>query len=130
MSILIPQVCSAIVAEYKNEVLNLPTTPEAWREVANGFSIKWNFHHCCGAIDGKHVAIKKPKTSGTAYYNYKGFFSIVLLGLVDADYKFLWVNIGARGSMSDAGVFNASTLEPGLLFVFFLLLGGIMSSQK
>ena len=114
ISILVPQVCSSIVAEYKDEVLVLPSTPDAWREVASGFSRRWNYHHCCGAIDGKHVHIKKPKNSGTAYYNYKGFFSIVLLGLVDADYKFLWVNVGARGSMSDAGVYNESTLEPAL----------------
>ena len=49
--------------------------------------------------------------SGSAYYNYKGFFSIILLGVVDADYKFLWVNVGARGSTSDAGVFNGSSLK-------------------
>ena len=114
ISILVPQVCSSIVAEYKDEVLVLPSTSDAWREVASGFSRRWNYHHCCGAVDGKHVQIKKPKKSGTAYYNYKGFFSIVLLGLVDADYKFLWMNVGVRGSMSDAGVYNESTLEPAL----------------
>ena len=82
--------------------------------MADSFSRRWNFHHACGAIDGKHIAIKKPKRSGSAYYNYKGFFSIVLLGLVDADYKFLWVNVGAEGAASDAGVFNQSSLEPHL----------------
>jgi len=57
------------------------------------------------------IAIKKPKKSGSAYYNYKDFFSIVLLGLVDAEYKFLWANVGAEGSASDYGVFNRSSLE-------------------
>ena len=52
-----------------------------------------------------------PKQSGSAYYNYKGFFSIILLGVVDADYNFLWVNVGALRSMSDAGVFNGSSLN-------------------
>lgn len=75
-------------------------------EVAKGFSNRWNFHHCLGAIDGKHVAIKSPPESGSVYYNYKGFFSIILLAVVDADYKFLWTSIGANGSASDCGVYN------------------------
>lgn len=114
ISMLVPQVCSAIVAEYKNEVMVTPSTHDGWRESANGFSRRWNYHHACGAIDGKHISIRKPKKSGSSYYNYKGFFSIVLLGLVDANYKFLWANVGARGSMSDAGIFNESSLEPAL----------------
>ena len=37
--------------------------------------------------------------------------SLVLLALVDADYKFLWVNAGASGSSSDAQIFNCSKLK-------------------
>ncbi|XP_062592693.1 uncharacterized protein LOC134254164 [Saccostrea cucullata] len=39
---------------------------------------------------------------------------MVILALVDADYKFLWVDVGANGASSDAGVFNRSGLEPSL----------------
>ena len=48
------------------------------------------------------------------YHNYKGFFSIVLLTLVDADYEFTRADVGANGSASDCGVYNHSELEPGL----------------
>lgn len=31
---------------------------EEWKKVAKGFDEKWNFPHCIGAIDGKHVVIQ------------------------------------------------------------------------
>ena len=80
-------------------------------QVACGFADKWNFQHACGAVDGKHVRIKKPSKSGSLFYNYKGFFSIVLMAMCDADYKFIWVDVGSYGAESDAGVFNRSSLN-------------------
>ena len=44
----------------------------------------------------------------------QGFFSIILLGLVDAEYKFIWVDVGANGSTSDCAVFNNSKLKEAL----------------
>jgi len=114
ISLFKPEVCDAIVTEFKDQVINTPSTPDAWTDVANKFGLRWNFYHACGALDGKDIAIKKPRRSGSLYHNYKGFFSIVLLGLVNADYKFLWVHIGSSGSSSDCGVFNRSSLEPAL----------------
>ena len=49
--------------------------------------------------------MKKPKKSGSEYFNNKVYFSLVL-ALVDAEYKFLWVNVGASGSSSDAQIFS------------------------
>jgi hypothetical protein len=65
-------------------------------------------------LDGRHCPIIKPKFTGTEYFNYKHFFSLVLLALVDADYQFLYVDVGAQGSASDGGVFLQTSLKKDL----------------
>jgi hypothetical protein len=114
ISLFVRDVVLAITAEYGDEVVTTPTTPDGWRQVSNHFGNRWNFWHACGALDGKHIAIKAPAVSGTLYHNYKGFFSIIMLALVDADYKFMWLDIGANGSTSDCAVFNSSELKDAL----------------
>ena len=111
ISLVVRDVCEAIFQEYSEEVLSCPTTPEEWRPLAEEFKNRWQFPHVVGAIDGKHVAIRCPKNAGSLYYNYKGFHSIVLLALVDADYQFTWVDVGSNGSASDAQIFNQTELR-------------------
>jgi len=55
-------------------------------------------------------ASKCPKLSGSRYFKYKGFFSVILQGLVDVRYKFLSVGFGAYGRQSDSGVLSQSNL--------------------
>ena len=61
-------------------------------------------------VSMKQVPIKCPKLSGSRYFNYKGFFSVTLQGLVDARYEFLTVGVGAYGRQSDSGVSSQSNL--------------------
>ena len=65
-----------------------PPTEDDWKEIEYKFSTKWNFPNCEGALDGKHIVITAPWNSDSMYFNYKGTFSLVLMALVDADYRF------------------------------------------
>ena len=76
----------------------------------NRFTEQWNFHHSLGALDGKHIRMRCPPKSGTSYFNYKKYYSIILLALVDADYRFVYVEVGAEGSAGDAGIWNQCEL--------------------
>lgn len=49
------------------------------KKVADEFQSMCNFPLCLGAMDGKHVMIEASNYSGSEYYNYKGYFSVVLL---------------------------------------------------
>jgi len=111
ISLIIAEVCQAIIDEFRDEMIKCPCTPEEWKAKAEEFGKMWNFWHGLGALDGKHCGMKSPPKSGSLYHNYKGFFSIILMALVDARYRFMWVEIGANGACSDAQIFNSSHLK-------------------
>ncbi|XP_018578209.1 uncharacterized protein LOC108916438 [Anoplophora glabripennis] len=108
ISKFIPEVCRAIYNHLKGEYLEIPTTPEAWKTIADNYYQLWQFPNCLGALDGRHIKFCAPISSGSFYYNYKGTNSIVLLGLAGANYKFIYVNVGVNGRVSDGGVFRES----------------------
>ena len=81
---------------------------EDWKIIAKDYFEKWNMPNCLGALDGRHCNIIKPAKSGSLHYNYKHFFSNVLLGLADANYNFIAVDVGGFGSQSDGGIFKES----------------------
>ena len=90
--------------------LAVPKTTNAWLSIADEFEKRWNFPHCLGAIDGKHIVIQAPARSGSLYYNYKKSFSIVLLAVCNARYEFTLVDIGEVGRQSDSGIYNNSSM--------------------
>lgn len=85
-------------------------TENTFKEIAKEFFDKWNFPNCLGAIDGKHVRVKCPSHSGSMFYNYKNYFSIVLQAVADANYKFVTIDVGGYGKQSDGGTFRSSSL--------------------
>lgn len=100
-------VCSKLWM-YLQPIYMKTATEEDWLEKSHEFARNTNFPNCLGAIDGKHIRIKKPDGSGSLFYNYKSFFSIVLMAVVDADYLFTCIDVGAYGSSNDSNVFKKS----------------------
>lgn len=114
ISIIVKDTCRAIVEIIGAEQIQRPGSEEGWKSIANGFGSIWHLPHCTGAVDGKHISIRKPKLSGSRFFNYKKFFSIVLMAVVDANYRFVYVDIGREGSLGDAAVWNHCSLKDEL----------------
>ncbi|CAH1956573.1 unnamed protein product [Acanthoscelides obtectus] len=119
ISLIVPEVGEAIISNLMKTCIKLPSSAEEWKRVADEFYIMWDFPFCLGALDGKHVDFEAPKNVRSFYYNYKGRNSIVLLGLVDVNYKFVYVDVGVNGRVSDAGVFRESSLRTGTDRIFY-----------
>ena len=45
-----------------------PSTVSDWVGISQQFEKCWNFPHCVGAIDGKHVVMQAPAGSGSTFY--------------------------------------------------------------
>nr|CAI5829194.1 unnamed protein product [Callosobruchus analis] len=117
---IVPETSWAIYETLKQEYLQLPSSPEEWKKVACDFKNKWQFENCLGAMDGKHILIKKPSNSGSYYFNYKGTFSVVLFAIVNANYEFLYVHTGTNGRVSDGGIWNNTGICKRLKRLFLI----------
>ena len=49
--------------------LQPPQSSKDWENISRGFENRWNFPHCVGALDGKHVVIQAPAKSGSLFFN-------------------------------------------------------------
>ncbi len=114
ISLFVPKVCEAIYEVLKDDYFSVPSSENEWLALANATEQKWQFPNTFAAADGKHIAIFHPHDSGGTFYNYKGFYSIVLMAFVDYDYKFLYADVGCQGQISDGGVYRNSSFAQKL----------------
>lgn len=76
-----------------------PTLLEHYTRDVMGNMWSWNLQK----IQGVYTMITKKKT-----------FSVVLLGMVDYNYNFIFVDLGRQGRKSDGGVFRNCSLNRAL----------------
>lgn len=97
VSYIIEETCQAIWRALSVEFLQPPKSSDEWKKISEGFADIWNFPHCVGAIDGKHILMQAPPNVGSQYFNYKGTHSTVLMAVCDYNYCFLLLDIGDYG---------------------------------
>ncbi|WKX89805.1 hypothetical protein Q1695_009004 [Nippostrongylus brasiliensis] len=107
---VVHEVARAIIEELHGSAFPTPT-PSTWANAVEAFRRQWNYPAAMGALDGKHIACVCPSRSGSTFFNYKGHYSIVLLALVDANYRCIIYDLGASGRSSDAGIFLSSPMK-------------------
>ena len=108
-------VCEVIINNLWNDsvVNHFPKNEQAFREKMLDMEQMWQFPCCWSAIDGCHISIKCPPgglESSKEYHNFKNFYSIVLMGMVDAKYRFIWASCGYPGNSHDSIIMQSTTL--------------------
>ncbi|XP_075715546.1 uncharacterized protein LOC142750430 [Rhinoderma darwinii] len=104
-----------VIWQYLQPIVMPSPSREIWLQVAAGFQSVANFPNCIGAVDGKHVRVQQPPRSGSQYFNYKKYFSVVLMAVADASYKFVAIDVGAYGSTGDSRALLTSDLGKQIL---------------
>ncbi|CAH1968364.1 unnamed protein product [Acanthoscelides obtectus] len=59
------QICICVQPEFMPDV-----SEDSWLNIATQFYDRTDFPNCIGAVDGKHIRLKKPDKTGTEFYNY------------------------------------------------------------
>ena len=93
--VFVNEITQAIVEVLWEEHVSkhFPKNQQQFKEKMLDMEELWQFPCCWAALDGCHIPLKCPDGGLAAcknYHNFKNFSSIVLMGLVDAKYRFIW----------------------------------------
>ena len=72
----------------------------------------WQFLCRWAAVDGCHIPIKCPPgglETCKEFYNFKNFYSWVLIAFVDAKYRFIWASCGFPANSHDSVTLQSTT---------------------
>lgn len=111
LSPMLREFVDAVLIQLGPIYVQWPETPAQLQQLADGFFAVQGIPNAVGAIDGSHIPVISPREWPVDYYNRKGFHSILLQGVVDADYKFWHYDIGRPGCMHDYKMFTLSDLH-------------------
>jgi len=115
ISVIVSETCTEIINSLWDDAVRklFPKNEEDFTNVMAKFGEEWQFPYAYAAVDGSHLPIKCPKggaQSKKQYFNFKGFYSVVLMALVDAEYRFIWASVGAPGNTHDSTLFQSTEL--------------------
>ena len=111
VSKIVSKTALALYNSLGDPFMNVPSSKEECLHISVGFEKSWNFQPCIGSRDGKHIQIECLKVDGTYYFNYKCFYSIVLLAICDCNYCFTSFDLGQYESNNDSCIFANSKMK-------------------
>ncbi|XP_049273736.1 uncharacterized protein LOC125759317 [Rhipicephalus sanguineus] len=104
------QFSTAVIQQLESQWICMVRRADMADHVREFFAVT-GFPQAVGALDGCHFPVSPPKKHATDYYNYKGWYSMILLALVDHRYRFRYIRVVSPGRCHDAGVYAASGLR-------------------
>lgn len=90
------------------------TTKHDFKNIGKNFYSRWGLPHCLGAIDVRSIKIKRPRKSGSKYFNYKKFFLIAFQAVVGPNRKYICIDVGGYGRQRDSIAFFSSKFYAAL----------------
>jgi hypothetical protein len=105
---IIREVCEVIWRNLETS-LELPTTEKEWVIISENLKEMLTFPTALAQSMGNTLVIR-PADSSSLYYNYKHYYSIVLLAVCDANCTFTYIDMGAYGKSTDSSIFKESAL--------------------
>lgn len=118
VNLIFREFCRVVVQRLEHLYIRFPQPCEL-AEHLRQFEAVLGFPQGVGALDGCHLEVCPPKDNASDYYNYKGWYSIILLAVADHNYKFLSTSVGSPGKNHDANVFRRSKLPRNLASPLF-----------
>ena len=109
------EVCQAIVETlWEDEVsVYFPKSIEEYRQAMELMDQEWQFPFAFGAVDGCHISIRCPPggaESAKEFHNFKNFYSVILMAIVDAEYHITWASCGYPGNSHDSYIFQSTDI--------------------
>lgn len=123
---IIPRI-TRLICDLSQNYIKLPRTQEAQRNIAENFYKIAGFPGIIGALDCTHIRIESPGgEQAELFRNRKGYFSINVQAVCDADLIIRDIVARWPGSVHDMTIFNDSILRARLEnneFRHYILLG-------
>ena len=72
VSRIVPETCKALWDVFQTEMLPQPDQI-TWKKIASDFDRLWQFPHCVGALEGKHITIQASNKTGSLFFNFEKY---------------------------------------------------------
>ena len=88
--------CEVIARHLMPKYVRVPKN-ESLQEIIDSVHCRWGFPQTVGAIDGIHIPILRPQESASDYYNWKGYYSILMQEVLSVGESLLILISGGWG---------------------------------